>query len=108
MPEEVKKVLSSWDVIRETMENPLKDFLGQCKLSINDEDTLLIVPTEIVAQMYLQKEGMMDRLREAVAESVDKDVKIELRPYQNEDEFGNNYVDVAKIFGKIVETDSTI
>ena len=83
LPEEVKKVLSSWDVIRETMENPLKDFLGQCKLSINDEDTLLIVPTE-------------------------KDVKIELRPYQNEDEFGNNYVDVAKIFGKIVETDSTI
>jgi len=108
LPEDVKNVLSSWGAIRETLDNPLKDFLGQCKLSINDEDVLLIVPTEIVAYGYLAKEGMMDKLREAISERVGKEVKIELRPYQNAEEFGGSYVDVVKLFGKIVETDNNI
>ena len=108
LPEDVKKVISSWDAIKETVENPLRSMLGQCRISINDDDVLLIVPTEVTAEKYLSKEGVMDHVRELISAGVEKDIPVELRPLKNEDEFGETYVDIFKMFGDLVIKDDTI
>ena len=108
LPEDVKKVLGSWESIRETLEPLLANMLTNCRLSINDEDVLLVVPTEKLSEEYLKKEGAMDSLREAVAERVGKEVKMELKPLVDDDDFTDNYVDVVRMFGKLVVKDDTI
>ena len=109
LPEDVKKVLASWDAIRETLDPLLANMLTNCRLSINDEDVILIVPTEILAEEYLKREGTMDYLRDAVAERVGKEVKMELKPLTDDDDFTDHYVDLVKIFGKnLVVKDDTI
>lgn len=108
LPEDVQKVLGSWESIRETLEPLLANMLTNCRLSINDEDVLLVVPTEKLSEEYLKKEGAMDSLREAVAERVGKEVKMELKPLVNDDDFTDNYVDVVRMFGKLVVKDDTI
>ena len=50
----------------------------------------------------------MDSLREAVAERVGKEVKMELKPLVDDDDFTDNYVDVVRMFGKLVVKDDTI
>ena len=108
LPEEVRKVLASWESIRETIENPLQNYLGDCKLSINDDDVLLIVPTNPFAGKYLQREGMMDQVRETINESVGKEVPTELKILGEEEEFGDHFVDIKKMFGDLVIKDDTI
>jgi DNA polymerase-3 subunit gamma/tau len=108
LPEDVQKVLGSWESIRETLEPLLANMLTNCRLSINDEDVLLVVPTEKLSEEYLKKEGAMDSLREAVAERVGKEVKMELKPLVDDDDFTDNYVDVVRMFGKLVVKDDTI
>ena len=108
LPEDVKNVLSNWDSIRETLEPLLANQLLNCRLSINDEDVLLVVPTEKLAENFLKQDGMMDHLKDAIAERVGKEVKMELKPMVEDDDFTDHYVDVVKMFGKLVVKDDTI
>lgn len=108
LPDDVKKVVATWDAIRETIESPLQNFLENCKLSINDDDVLLIVPTEPLSAKYLQKEGMLDKVREAISESVEKEIPVEIRVLGKEEEFGDHFVDIKRMFGDLVIKDDTI
>ena len=108
LPEDVKKVLASWDSIRETLDPLVGNFLANCRISISDEDVLLIVPTDKLAEEMLKREGAMDTLRDSVAERVGKEVKMELKPMIEDDDFNDNYVDVVRMFGKLVVKDDTI
>lgn len=108
LPEDIQKVLSSWNAIRETVEFPLQSHLTQSKLSISDDDVLLIVPLNQVAAMYLQKPGVMDRVKEIISESMEKDIPVELRVLKQGEDFGSSYVDIEKLFGDIVVRDDSI
>ena len=109
LPEDVKKVLESWSSICETIEGPMRPFLEQSKLSINDEDVLLLVPTDSFAESFFRKEGKMDQLKEAIEKCIDnKEISIELRPMVSTEDFRDNYVDLVKMFGKLVVKDDTI
>ncbi len=109
LPEDVKKVLESWEAICETLEPSVRSFLSQCKMSISDDDVLLIVPTETLAELYLKKEGMMDSLRSAISEQVGKEVPIELKGVEKAEDFTDHYVDVVNMFGKqLVIKDDTM
>ena len=108
LPEDVKKVVASWDAIRETIENPLQNILANCRLSINDDDVLLIVPTEPLATKYLQREDMKNRVKEAICERVEKEIPVEVRTLGNDEEFGDHFVDIKRMFGDLVIKDDTI
>ena len=86
----------------------IRNFLENCKLSINDDDVLLIVPTEPLSAKYLQKEGMLDKVREAISESVEKEIPVEIRVLGKEEEFGDHFVDIKRMFGDLVIKDDTI
>ena len=108
LPEDVKKVLSSWKAIKETVENPMRDFLDKCNLSINDNDELLIVPQNTLAEKYLKGEGNLNKLQQIINESVEKEVPVKLVGAVSPEEFPYSYSDVVKMFGELVVKDDTI
>ena len=108
LPEDIQKVLSSWNAIKETIDGPLRAQLNQCKLSINDDDVLLIVPLNSLTGKILSKDGTMDKVREIICESVEKDIPVELSLLKQGEDFGSSYVDIEKLFGDIVVRDDSI
>ena len=108
LPEDVKKVLSSWKAIKETIEHPLVDYLDKCRLSINDEDELLLVPLDSLTEKYLQQDGRKEAIMEAINESVEKEVTVKIMSATSEEEFAYNYNDLIKEFGSLVVKDETI
>ena len=108
LPEDIQKVLSSWNAIKETIDGPLRAQLNQCKLSINDDDVLLIVPLNSLTGKILSKDGTMDKVKEIICESVEKDIPVELSLLKQGEDFGSSYVDIEKLFGDIVVRDDSI
>lgn len=108
LPEDIKKVLSSWKAIKETIEHPLVDYLDKCRLSINDEDELLLVPLDSLTEKYLQQDGRKEAIMEAINESVEKEVTVKIMSATSEEEFAYNYNDLIKEFGSLVVKDETI
>ena len=101
-------ILREWKAIKETIEHPLVDYLDKCRLSINDEDELLLVPLDSLTEKYLQQDGRKEAIMEAINESVEKEVTVKIMSATSEEEFAYNYNDLIKEFGSLVVKDETI
>ena len=56
VPDDVKQVIRQWGAIRSDLPQPMKTYLKTAKLSLNEEDRLLIVVEDGVGSDYFLKQ----------------------------------------------------
>lgn len=104
LPEDIQRVGANWGAIRSMLTNPLAATLKKSHLSINQDQTMIYICVD-----DQQKEKVAttpERLEELDAvftEYVGKKVPFEVRCYDREREFEDQYADLVKALGAIVE-----
>ncbi|MGF7017815.1 DNA polymerase-3 subunit gamma/tau [Lachnospiraceae bacterium PF1-21] len=87
-------------------EGMAKGFFEQTKLSVSDDDKLLLVTDDSVKYSMVSKGDWIDQLKAAIAAETEKDVEIEVRLLKEGRPFESQYPDLSKIIQtEVVEED---
>ncbi len=103
VPEEIKKIVTNWPSLMDALGQPLKSSLNKVRLSLGEENTLLIVAEDFIAHENLKKESNMAALKNELEDFIQKEIRIEVRQLGENQYFEDSYVDLFKAFKMPVE-----
>lgn len=104
LPEDIKRVGSNWGAIRAYLTEPLSSILRKSHLSVNAEQTIVYVCVDDPQKEKIaNKEDKIQELDAAFTEYVGKKVPFEVRCYDRERDFDDQFADLIKVLGATVE-----
>ncbi len=107
LSEDIRKVVKNFPAILARMNDGIiRGYISQTKLSVSDDDKLLLVTDDSVKYSMVSKEDWIAQLKAAIAAEIDKDVEIEVRLLKEGRPFASQYLDLSKIIQtEVVEED---
>ena len=82
----------------------MKTYLSGSKLSLGGDNRLLIVVADgLNSDYFLKHEDNLEYLKKCICESVGKEVAVEVKPLQKEQNFSTSYVDLAQMIRMDIE-----
>ncbi len=106
IPEDVKKIASKWAGIVGSAENPMKMYLKTAKLSVGNDNKLIVVLEDGIASDYFtQHEDNIQQLKYLLADYSGKEIDVTIQTVKNDREFEQNYVNLQAIQFEVEEED---
>ncbi len=102
--EDVQKVVQSFPAIRNQASGMLKVYLKQARLSVGNQNQLLLVFEDEVAAGFAGTEGHKEEIRSLIEEKIGKTIEIEVRHVEEGRRFEDSFVDIEKL----IQMDITI
>lgn len=102
--EDVQKVVQSFPAIRNQASGMLKVYLKQARLSVGNQNQLLLVFEDEVAAGFAGTESHKEEIRSLVEEKIGKTIEIEVRHVEEGRRFEDSFVDIEKL----IQMDITI
>ncbi len=102
--EDVQAVVKSFPAIRNQASGILKGYLKQARLSVGNQDQLLLVFEDELAAGVVGKENHKEEIQALIAENIGKTIEIEVRFVEEGRRFEDSFVDIEKL----VQMDLTI
>lgn len=102
--EDVQKVVQNFPAIRNQASGMLKVYLKQARLSVGNQDQLLLVFDDEVAAGFAGTEGHKEEIRSLIADKIGKTIEIEVRHVEEGRRFEDSFVDIEKL----IQMDITI
>jgi DNA polymerase-3 subunit gamma/tau len=106
VPGDIKKIVSEWPKIIDRSHKPLQNFLKKCRLSMSDEDRLIITTADPFAYEYLMKDWATEELHNAFIEVMGAEVDYEVILKGEGKGAGKKFPDLSKINMDITTDDS--
>lgn len=107
VPADIQEVVNNWGRIKRHISNPYKTYLENARFSVKGEDTLLIVfaPGSIGYEQS-NKPEVIEMLTNVISEEIEKQVKVEMTILENNQRFGDYFMEVvSKINMEVEEED---
>ena len=107
VPADIQEVVNNWGKIKRHISNPYKIYLQDARFSVKGEDTLLIVfnPGSIGYE-GCNKPEVIEMLTNLISEEIEKQVKVEMTILENNQNFGDYFMEVvSKINMEVEEED---
>ena len=105
LPEDVKKVVGNWKQIIAAVTNPGHSFLDKCRLSISEDNTLIIATQDDTAIEYLGRDGAREEIKSAISKYIGKEVDYKIVKIESKNEFAKKYPDLSVINMDVVIED---
>lgn len=106
VPEDVKKIVGSWQSIIGNADNPMRQYLKSARLSLGGDNRLMVVLEDGVASDYFtQHPRNKEQLELLLSDFSGKEIEVNLQTVNNEREFEDNYVDLSKVIHMEIEED---
>lgn len=102
--EDVQKVVQNFPAIRNQASGMLKVYLKQARLSVGNQDQLLLVFEDEVAAGFAGTEGHKEEIRSLIENKIGKTIEIEVRHVEEGCRFEDSFVDIEKL----IQMDITI
>lgn len=102
--EDVQKVVQNFPAIRNQASGMLKVYLKQARLSVGNQDQLLLVFEDEVAAGFAGTEGHKEEIRSLIEDKIGKMIEIEVRHVEEGCRFEDGFVDIEKL----IQMDITI
>ncbi len=104
IPEDVEKVVSSWPGILSRIPMPMKSYLKGARLSLSDDNKLLIVVEDGLASDYMLKQpDHQQQLETILSEATGKTIAVHIRSIESDRSFDASYIDLSKIIHMDIE-----
>ena len=104
IPEDVKKIVRNWAALAADTENPMKIYLKKAKLSVGNDDRLIVaLPDGSATDYFLQHTENLEQLEEYLSRYVEKAVSVNIQVLRDENEFEENFVDIGALVGMDIE-----
>lgn len=97
IPEDVKQVVEQWYQIVRQMPAMIQTLLKNAKLSIAGDNRLLIVFREELAYEYVNGESHKEELQNIIAQTIGKQVDLELRVLEGGSRFEDTYANIEEL-----------
>ncbi len=101
LSEDIKNVIGAWNRITAEVSNPYHFFLQQCKLSVTDDDRLMIATFDEMHANGLNLDRVKEEIRTAIESVIQKSVDFEIVYLNNRKEFKKKYPDLSVINMKV-------
>lgn len=107
IPEDVEKVVSSWQGILSHIPMPMKSYLKGARLSLGDDNKLLIVVEDGLASDYMLKQpDHQQQLETILSEATGKTIEVHIRSIESDRSFDATYIDLTKIIHIDIEEEN--
>lgn len=104
IPEDIKDIVSKWPSIVGSAENPMRLYLKTAKLSLGNDNGLLMVLEDGLASDYFthhpENKELLERL---LADFSGKEVAVTIQTVTTKQEFEQNYVDLSQVIHMEIE-----
>ena len=104
LPEDVKEVAKNFRPMVNQASGMLKVYLKQARLSVDNQNRLLLVFEDEVAASFVGMDNHKEEVRQLIEEKIGKSVEIEVRYVEEGRRFDDSFVDIEKI----IQMDLTI
>ena len=107
VPADIQAVVDNWGRIKRHISNPYKIYLNDARFSVKGEDTLLIVfNAGSIGYEGCNKPEVIEMLTNVISEEIQKQVRIEMTILENNQSFGDYFMEVvSKIKMEVEEED---
>ena len=106
VPEDVQEVVRRWGEIVQRTGQPMRTYLSGSKLSLGGDNRLLVVvPDGLNSDYFLKHEDNMMYLKNCICEAVGKEIFVEVKPLQKEQNFAATYVDLSQMIHMDIEVE---
>lgn len=95
--EDIKEVVSQWRSILEGMSGLVKPYLKTAKLSVGNDNKLMIVFSDLMADGIANTTERKQELQECIANRIGKTVEVDMRMLETGTSFEETYVDIQKV-----------
>lgn len=95
--EDVQKVVKSFPMIRNQASGALKVYLKQARLSVGNQDQLLLVFEDGVAAEFVGTEERKAEILTLIEEQIGKTLEIEVRHVEAGHRFEDSFIDIEKL-----------
>ncbi len=104
VPEEIQNIVRNWLGIVSETENPEKYYLKNAKLSLGQENQLIVaLEDDVKYDQYTRDPGNVERLTQLLEEFCGKSVQVILDKYENKEDFDSRFVDLTKTIQMDIE-----
>lgn len=104
IPEDIKMLVSKWQVIVGKAMPPMKQYLQTAKLSLAGDNRLMVVLEDGLPSDYFMKHAENKlTLEKLLSNEAGKDVLVQLQSIARNEEFNNSYIDLSKIICMEIE-----
>ena len=104
IPEDIKEIVAKWPSIAANAENPMRQYLKGARLSLGNENNLIMVLEDGLASDYFsQHPENKEVLQQLLAEFCGKEVAVTIQTVSTVQEFEQNYVDLSQIIHMDIE-----
>ena len=94
---DVQAVVQQFSAIRNQVSGILKVVLKKARLSVGNQDQLLLVFDDEVQEQLMMAPEHIQEVEEAIEEQIGKHVKVEVRHVERGRRFEDSFVDIAKL-----------
>ena len=105
LPEDIKRAAARWSQITAGVSNPGQSMLRKCKLSVSEDDRLLIAVMDPMNYDYLKSDAVSGEIKEAIESVMGKTMDFDVMFSENKSEFMRKYPDLSAIKMDIVTED---
>ncbi|MCR4807596.1 MAG: DNA polymerase III subunit gamma/tau [Lachnospiraceae bacterium] len=105
LSEDIKKLVANFSRVIAEVTNPGQSMLRKCKLSVTDDDRLMIAVFDPVQYEYLTRDGIREEIADAINRVAGKEVEFEMTCLENKVEFRKNFPDLSVINMEIEKED---
>ena len=95
--EDVKQVVANFRKIANDASGMLRTYLKQARLSVGNQDQLLIVMPDEMSASFVGGEARKQEIKELIEQKIGKMVDIEVRQVETGRVFEDNFVDIEKV-----------
>ena len=106
VPEDVKAAVERWPSIINNVDQPMKTYLRDARLSLGGDNKLLIVvPDGPASDYFLKNEENISQLQRMISETIGKEVEINMQSIQDNRDFESSYVDLSQMVHMEIEVE---
>ncbi len=97
LKEDVKEVASNFRKIANEASGMLRTYLKQARLSVDNQDRLLIVLPDEISASVVGSEDHKQEIKDLIEKKIGKTVEIDVRQVENGRHFEDSFVDIEKV-----------
>jgi len=104
VPEEIQGVVRGWMGIVSNAEVPLKLYLKGAKLSLGQDNQLIVAVEDGLKYDYFERDAeTVVQLEHLIEDFCGKSVKVIMKSYKDANDFDNHFVDLSKVIQMEIE-----
>ncbi len=101
---DIRELVGKWNRVVERVSNPGSSMLKKCKLTVTDDDRLLIASFDSMHLDYLNRDNIREEISAAIEEVLGKSVLYDITGVDSKTEFKKKYPDLS-VINMEIETD---